>query len=91
MTENEPTITELLAKIDEQNKKIFEMENKNKSLEDDITKFNETINAKDSEITKLQKILATNFVASTEQPKKDEQFVSFSDAYKNMIENNKKR
>ena len=89
--EDNPSVTELIAKIDEQNKRILELETQNKNFENEISKFNESITNKDNEITKLQKILANNFVASSEKPKDDLKTVPFEDAYKQMIENNRKK
>lgn len=84
----EPSVTELIEKLAENEKKINEFEIKVKDFEKSISERDNTIKEKDIEISKLQSILAKNFVASHEKPEGNENITSFADAYNKLIKNN---
>lgn len=84
----EPSVTELIEKLSENEKKINEFEIKVKDFEKSISERDNAIKEKDIEISKLQSILAKNFVASHEKPEGNENITSFADAYNKMIKEN---
>lgn len=84
----EPSVTELIEKLSENEKKINEFEIKVKDFEKSISERDNTIKEKDIEIAKLQSILAKNFVASHEKSEDNENITSFADAYNKMIKDN---
>ena len=84
----EPSVTELIEKLAENEKKINEFEIKVKDFEKSISERDNAIKEKDIEISKLQSILAKNFVASHEKPEGNENITSFADAYNKMIKEN---
>lgn len=84
----EPSVTELIEKLAENEKKINEFEIKVKDFEKSISERDNAIKEKDIEISKLQSILAKNFVASHEKPEGNENITSFADAYNKMIKDN---
>lgn len=84
---DEPNTTELIEKLTEQANTLKEMEIKLKAYEDKKTELEKAINDKDSEITKLQKIIATNFIATKKEPEKSE-VSSFEDDYRKAIMEN---
>ncbi len=89
MTEDKPTITELIEKLTESEKKLSEFEIKVKDFEKSISDRDNAIKEKDEEITKLQSILAKNFVASHDKPENDK-VSNYADAYNKMIHENLK-
>ena len=87
--EAEPLKIEDVEKIVELSKKVSEQELSIKSLSDKCTDYETTISKQKSDIERLQKIIADNFVASKEKPVSDIQPTkTFGDIYKEMIANN---
>lgn len=87
--ETEPLKIEDVEKIVELSKKVSEQELSIKSLSDKCTDYETTISKQKSDIERLQKIIADNFVASKEKPVSDIQPTkTFSDIYKEMIAQN---
>lgn len=88
MTES---VTELLSKLTETQSKIAEYEIKVKDFEKSISEKDTLIAEKDTEISKLQSILAKNFIASRDKPEDGVKQTSFAEAYANAIKENSKR
>lgn len=87
--ETEPLKIEDVEKIVELSKKVSEQELNIKSLSDKCADYETTISKQKSDIERLQKIIADNFVASKEKPISEIQPTkTFSDIYKEMIANN---
>lgn len=93
MSDNEDVLkVDDVEKIVELSKKVSEQELSIKSLSDKCTDYETTIAQQKSDIERLQKIIADNFVATKEKPKSEIQPTkTFSDIYKEMIANNNKK
>lgn len=90
MTDNQPSVTELIAKLTENQTQLAEYEIKVKDFEKTVGEKDTLIAEKDAEITKLQSILAKNFIASRDNPKNDIKTMSFAEAYAKAIKDNTK-
>lgn len=88
MTEKEPSVTDLIEKLTESEKKISEFEIKVKDFEKSLSERDNAIKEKDTEISKLQSILAKNFVASHDKPDNKDNPSSYAEAYNKMIKEN---
>lgn len=78
-----------VEKIVELSKKVSEQELDIKSLSDKCTDYESTIAKQKSDIERLQKIIADNFVATKDKPSSEIQPTkTFSDIYKEMIAQN---
>lgn len=87
--ETEPLKVEDVEKIVELSKKVSEQELSIKSLTDKCTDYETTISKQKSDIERLQKIIADNFVATKDKPSSEIQPTkTFSDIYKEMIADN---
>jgi len=86
--DKQPTVTELIEKLTESEKKISEYEIKVKDFEKSLSDRDNAIKEKDNEISKLQSILAKNFVASHDNPDNDIKTTSYAEAYNKMIKEN---
>jgi len=87
--ETEPLKVEDVEKIVELSKKLSEQELSIKSLTDKCSDYETTISKQKSDIERLQKIIADNFVATKEKPSSEIQPTkTFSDIYKEMIAEN---
>lgn len=81
-----------IEKLVEFTKKISEQDMKITSLEQDNANYKTEIEKYKSDIARLQKVIADNFIATTEKPKPDMPSPkSFSDAYKEFISENSKK
>jgi len=84
--ETEPLKIEDVEKIVELSKKLSEQELSIKSLTDKCTDYETTISKQKSDIERLQKIIADNFVATKDKPNPELQPTkTFNDIYKEMI------
>lgn len=90
MTDDKPTVTELIAKLTENQAQLADYEIKVKDFEKTVGEKDTLIAEKDAEISKLQSILAKNFIASRDNPKSDIKQTSFADAYAKAIKDNTK-
>ena len=80
-----------IEKLVEFTKKISEQDMKITSLEQDNANYKTEIEKYKSDIARLQKVIADNFIATTEKPKSDlPSPKTFTDAYKDFIKENSK-
>ncbi len=84
-----------IEKLVEFTKTISEQKMQIQSLETDKANYEKEIEKYKTDIARLQKVIADNFIITTEKPKPDlTQPKSFNDAYKELImeneQNNKK-
>lgn len=80
-----------IEKLVEFTKKISEQDMQIKSLEQDRDNYKNEIEKYKSDIARLQKVIADNFIATTEKPKSDlPSPKSFNDAYRELISENSK-
>lgn len=90
--ETESLKVEDVEKLVELSKKVSEQDLTIKNLTDKCTEREAEIIKYKSDIERLQKIIADNFVASKEKPVSDiPAKKTFSDIYREMIANNEKR
>lgn len=83
---------ENIEKLVEFSKKISEQEMTIKSLETDKSNYESEIAKYKEDIARLQKVIADNFIATTEKPKEEiPKTRSFSDDYKDFIKQNSKK
>ena len=87
---DKPDVTELLNRLTQSESRVAEFETKIKSYESSIAEKDKMLGEKDEEITKLQSILAKNFIASRDSPKNDIKQTSFAEAYAQAIKENAK-
>lgn len=82
---------ENVEKLVEFTKKISEQEMTIQSLQTDISSQKAEIEKYKTDIARLQKVIADNFIISTDKPKETMQVnKSFNDAYKEFIIENEK-
>ena len=80
-----------IEKLVEFTKTISEQKMQIQSLETDKANYQAEIEKYKSDIARLQKVIADNFIITTDKPKPDiPQAKSFRDAYKDMIIENEK-
>ncbi len=87
---DKPDITELLNRLTQSESRVAEYETKIKSYETSIAEKDKMLGEKDVEITKLQSILAKNFIASKDKPDNEVKHTTFAEAYAQAIKENAK-
>lgn len=81
-----------IEKLVEFTKTISEQKMQIQSLETDKANYQAEIEKYKSDIARLQKVIADNFISTTEKPKSDlPQTKSFNDAYRELIMENEEK